>query len=142
MANCIAKWIQRVLDTRRVNPLLHPTTHKAQKEKGGHTQSSNTKNYKFKFNCDQYSTYQFFTKKGKTPLRKETPEVKHSHDTNAKQDQKSQNYAFRYKYNNKNYKNKNNFQNNDRSTFNPKWSNKTYFKGSNGWFYELKNKNA
>ena len=68
--------------------------------------------------------------------------MKSSHTSNAKQDQKSQNHAFRYKYNNRDYKNKNKFQNNDRNTFNPKGSNKTYFKGPDGWFYKIKNKNA
>jgi len=66
--------------------------------------------------------------------------VKTCKTSNAKHNQKSPNYAFRYNYNNRKYKDKNNFQNNDRSTFNPKRSNKTYFKGPNGWFYELKNK--
>ena len=59
-----------------------------------------------------------------------------------KQDKKFPNHAFRYKYNKRNYNNKNNFQNSDRNTFYPKGSNKTYFKGPDGWFYELKNKNA
>src|SRR5664279_4170523 len=109
------------------------------KEKGEHSQISNTK---FKFNGEQYSNYQFFTKKRLTPLKKESPKMKSSHISNAKLDQKSPNHAFRYKYNNRDYKNKNKFQNNNRNTFNPKGSNKTYFKGPDGWFYEIKNKNA
>ena len=109
------------------------------KEKGEHSQTSNTK---FKFNGEQYSNYQFFTKKGLTPLKKELPKMKSSHISNAKLDKKSPNHAFRYKYNNRDYKNKKKFQSNDRNTFNPKGSNKTYFKGPDGWFYEIKNKNA
>jgi ribosomal protein L15 len=109
------------------------------KEKGEHSQTSITK---FKFNGEQYSNYQFFTKKGLTPLKKELPKMKSSHISNAKLDKKSPNHAFRYKYNNRDYKNKNKFQNNDRNTFNPKWSNKTYFNGPDGWFYEIKNKSA
>jgi len=105
------------------------------KGKGEHIQTSNTKNFKLKFNCDKYSTYQFFTKKGNTSLQKESNKGYTSQTSNAKP-----NHAFRYKYNHKNYKNKN-FQNSDRNTFNPKGSNKTYFKGPDGWFYEFKNKN-
>jgi hypothetical protein len=112
------------------------------KEKGEHSQTSSIPNAKLKFNCEQYSTYQFFTKKGLTPLNKESSKLKSSHASNAKQDKKSPNYAFRYKYNKRNFKNKNTFQNSDKNMFNPKGSNKTYFKGPDGWFYELKNKNA
>src|SRR5664279_1598864 len=63
------------------------------KEKGEHSQTSKTK---FKFNGEQYSMYQFFTKKGLAPLTKELPKMKSSHISNAKLDKKSQNYAFRY----------------------------------------------
>jgi hypothetical protein len=34
-----------------------------------------------------------------------------------------------------------NFQNNNAIFFNPNWSNKIYFKRSDGWFYEFKNQN-
>ena len=112
---------------------------KGPKEKGEHSQTSRTK---FKFNGEQYSTYQFFTKKGITPLNKEPTKLNFAHTSNAKQDKKSPNHAFRYKYNNKNYKNKKNFQSSNKNTFNPKGSNKTYFKGPDGWFYEIKNKIA
>jgi hypothetical protein len=110
------------------------------KEKGEHSQTSSIPNAKLKFNCEQYSTYQFFTKKGLTPLNKESSKLMSSHALNAKQDRKSSNYAFRYKYNKRNVKNKNAFKDSDRNIFNPKESNKTYFKGPDGWFYEFKNK--
>jgi hypothetical protein len=32
-----------------------------------------------------------------------------------------------------------NFQSNNSTFFNPSWSNKLYFKGPDGWFYEFKN---
>jgi hypothetical protein len=34
-----------------------------------------------------------------------------------------------------------NFQSNNAIFFNPSWSNKMYFKGPDGWFYEFKNQN-
>jgi hypothetical protein len=112
------------------------------KGKGEHSQTSSIPNAKLKFNCEQYSTYQFFTKKSLTPLNKESSKLKSSHALNAKQDQKSPNYAFRYKYNKRISKNKNASKDSDRNTLNPKGSNKTYFKGPDGWFYEFKNKIA
>jgi hypothetical protein len=33
------------------------------------------------------------------------------------------------------------FQSNNVIFFNPSWSNKLYFKGPDGWFYEFKNQN-
>jgi hypothetical protein len=38
-------------------------------------------------------------------------------------------------------KEKKNFQSNNAIFFNPSWSNKLYFKGPDGWFYEFKNQN-
>jgi outer membrane cobalamin receptor len=38
-------------------------------------------------------------------------------------------------------KEKRNFQSNNAIFFNPSWSNKLYFKGPDGWFYEFKNQN-
>jgi hypothetical protein len=60
--------------------------------------------------------------------------------TNAKSFNKKHNYAFQYKqFDKKNNKEKMNFQINNATFFNPSWSNKLYFKGPDGWFYEFKN---
>ena len=86
-------------------------------------------------------------KKSQPSLKSNKPvfpkeKVKQTQYSNCKNKQKSQNHAFRYSFNNnKNYKNKysqSHFQN----TFGSQKSNKTYFKGPDGWFYELKNKNV
>jgi hypothetical protein len=62
--------------------------------------------------------------------------------TNAKSFNKKQNYAFQYKqFDKKINKGKMNFQSNNAIFFNPSWSNKLYFKGPYGWFYEFKNQN-
>jgi hypothetical protein len=62
--------------------------------------------------------------------------------TNAKFFNKKHNYTFQYKKFDKNInKGKINFQSNNATFFNPSWSNKLYFKGPDGWFYEFKNQN-
>jgi hypothetical protein len=62
--------------------------------------------------------------------------------TNVKSFNKKHNYAFQYKqFDKKINKGKRNFQSNNDTFFNPSWSNKLYFKGPDGWFYEFKNQN-
>jgi replication fork clamp-binding protein CrfC len=62
--------------------------------------------------------------------------------TNAKSFNKKHNYAFQYKqFDKKINKEKKKFQSNNAIFFNPSWSNKLYFKGPDGWFYEFKNQN-
>jgi hypothetical protein len=60
--------------------------------------------------------------------------------SNAKSFNKERNYAFQYKqFDKKINKGQRNFQSNNAIFFNPCWSNKLYFKGHDGWFYEFKN---
>jgi hypothetical protein len=62
--------------------------------------------------------------------------------TKAKSFNKKHNYAFQYKqFDKKINKGKMNFQSSNATFFNPSWSNKLYFKGHDGWFYEFENQN-
>jgi hypothetical protein len=48
---------------------------------------------------------------------------------------------FNKQFDKKINKEKMNFQSNNATFFNPSWSNKLYFKGPDGWFYELNQNN-
>ena len=80
-------------------------------------------------------------KKGQSSLESNKPTCpkekgKHTQKLNVKHNQKPQNHAFRYRYSNRH------FHNHDRNAFSSFDLNKTYFKGPDGWFYELKNSNT
>jgi hypothetical protein len=90
--------------------------------------------------------YKKFSKTSNCPKSKEKQNqgsnIKIMKSTNTKSFNKKHNYAFQYKqFDKKINKGKKNFQSNNVSFFNPSWSNKLYFKGPDGWFYEFKNKN-
>jgi hypothetical protein len=55
----------------------------------------------------------------------------------AKDNGRKTNHAYQYKYTNG--RNRKNNYNQGNNVFNPNWSNKIYFRGPDGWFYELKN---
>lgn len=92
-----------------------------------------------------------FSSKSKNPTSpklngKQTQNLndKNVKNKNAKNNKSSYNHTYIYQHNsrrNNNNKRKINYQNSDRNTYNPKGSNKIYFEGSDGWFYELKNQN-
>jgi hypothetical protein len=90
--------------------------------------------------------YKKFSKTSNCPKSKEKQSqesnAKIVKSTNAKSFNKKHNYAFQYKqFDKKINKGKINFQRNNAIFFNPSWSNKLYFKGPDGWFYEFKNQN-
>jgi hypothetical protein len=88
--------------------------------------------------------YKKFSKTSNCPKLKEKQgqelNAKIMKPSNAKSFNKKHNYAFQYKqFDKKINKGQRNFQSNNATFFNPSWSNKLYFKGPDGWFYEFKN---
>jgi hypothetical protein len=67
--------------------------------------------------------------------------ITYQNNKNAQINKRSQNHAFRYKYDYRRNKNHYNYHTNNTNIVNPHCPNKIYFKGSNGWFYELKSQN-
>jgi hypothetical protein len=88
--------------------------------------------------------YKKFSKTSNCPKLKEKQgqelNAKIMKPSNAKSFNKKHNYAFQYmQFDKKINKGQRNFQSNNATFFNPSWSNKLYFKGPDGWFYEFKN---